>query len=722
MWLVWLVLPWISPTTNAAKTFSNTKPGCLENCGNVSAPFPFGIDNLDCAINDYFLLDCNATNTTTPELLFGNMIVSNISVEEGTISVYINAASDCYDQNGRLENDSFDEVITLGDGPFRFSATRNKFTAFGCDTSAYMSDSEGSFTSGCISLCDPQNMTKDDSCSGIGCCQTTVPRSLKTLNITVGSFYNHSDILKFNPCGYAFLVDQNSFNASDFGLANYSDASVAPPAVIEWVVKEETCEKAQTDPTTYACSNNTRCDYSENGQGYRCLCEDGFKGNPYLLQGCEDIDECKEPEKYPCQGHCKNTIGNYTCNCPLGMRGDGKFNCHGFRITTIATVSAAVILLVIISLLIFIILKRRRKEKYFLENGGVLLKHQRVRIFSEKELMKATNNYDTSQFLGEGGFGSVYKGILADNIQVAVKMPKGLDKAQVNKESQHEIGIVSQVNHKNVVKLLGLCLETKVPLLVYEFIPNGTLYQHLHDKKSRILKTWKTRLRIAAEMALALDYLHSLASPPIIHSDIKSTNVLLDDNYTAKVSDFGASVLISADKTVIATKIQGTFGYLDPEYLMTGNLTEKSDVYSFGIVLLELLTGENPCSSSRSKERGSIIHYFVSSLESNSLFHILDFKAADDDEMEEIEVVAELAKRCVDSSGVRRPTMKEVAEELARLMKLHVEMSAQQDSEETQHLLGESSYPFHEIASAKANQPDTYTVSRFDIESYADSI
>ncbi|XP_038718704.1 wall-associated receptor kinase 2-like [Tripterygium wilfordii] len=720
--LPWLVLLCLSQATKAAMTDSSvTKSGCSDKCGNVSVPYPFGIGK-PCAINEYFFLNCNDTDTSDIKLFFGeNMPTKSISVEEGTVSVNIHAAFKCFNETGQVE--WFNQSISLGDELFRFSDTQNKLTVFGCDTFALMSDADGNFSTGCLALCsDAPNVEQEKTCSGVGCCQTPIPHNLNTLDIIVGSFSDHKEVMNFNPCGYAFVADQRTFNALDYGLRDYSDALVSPDAVIEWVVSEETCEAAQADSSTYACGGNTNCNFSKNGQGYRCSCKEGFRGNPYFPDGCQDIDECKEPEKYKCEGRCKNTIGNYTCNCPVGMHGDGKVGCQGFRITTIFTVIGATIVFVIMSVLIFALFKRSRKEKNFLDNGGKFLKNQRVRIFSEAELAKATNHYDKSRFLGEGGFGSVYRGILADNIEVAVKKSKGVDKAQVNEESQHEISIVSQVNHKNVVKLLGLCLETKVPLLVYEFISNGTLYQHVHDKKSHILKTWKARLRIAEETALALNYLHSLAHPPIIHSDVKSMNILLDENYTAKVSDFGASMLISADEAVIATKIQGTFGYLDPEYLMTGNLTTKSDVYSFGIVILELLTGEKPSSNSRSGEKGNIIQHFISSLENNTLHQILDFEVSDEEEMDEIEVVAELAKRCVHSSGMKRPTMKEVADELSRLRKLSENMSAQQNSEETEHLLGEHSYSSQHFVPANMNQPDTYTVKTFDIESYGGSI
>ncbi|KAJ6395525.1 hypothetical protein OIU77_020717 [Salix suchowensis] len=346
---------------------------------------------------------------------------------------------------------------------------------------------------------------------------------------------------------------------------------------------------------------------------------------------------------------------------------------------------------------------------------------QRVRFFSEAELVKATNNYADDQKLGEGGFGSVHKGVLADNTLVAVKKFKGVDKAQMNEEFQKEIGIVSQVNHKNMVKLLGLCLETKVPLLVYELISNGTLFKHIHDKGSQILASWSNRLRIASEIALALNYLHSLADPPIIHGDVKSMNILLDNKYTAKIADFGASVLISPGQTnILAEKIQGTLGYLDPEYLMTGLLTVQSDVYSFGVVLVELLTGEKPNSISSSGEKRNIIQHFISALGTENLFKILDFQAADEVEMDEIEVVAELAKSCLNSIGVNRPTMKQVSDELAKLHEHTQKSWTQQNNDETDYLLGETS----QSPSKEADHPmtPTQTVISFQIENYTDSI
>uniref|UniRef100_A0A2K1R4F8 Protein kinase domain-containing protein n=1 Tax=Populus trichocarpa TaxID=3694 RepID=A0A2K1R4F8_POPTR len=604
-----------------------------------------------------------------------------------------------------------------------FSDTLNVFTGIGCDTSAQVINKDRTYGAACLSICTENvSLLENNPCSGSGCCQTSIPRGLKSLNISTSSYNNHANVSDFNPCGFAFLVDRSSLKLSDWPLSRkpkYGNDAYATDVVIEWVVKNETCEKANKT-SAYACGSNANCTDSEN-QGYRCLCEKGFEGNPYLQDGCQDKDECKDPGKNPCEeGTCENVIGDYKCRCPLGKYGDGKTGCKGPGIVTIIAAVGASIFLVVICLLLYMICTKRKKEKNFQENGGKFLKNQRVRIFSEAELVKATNNYADDRKLGEGSFGSVYKGVLTDNTVVAVKKSKGVDKAQMNAEFQKEMSIVSQVNHKNVVKLLGLCLETKVPLLVYEFISNGTLSKHIHDKGSRILVSWTNRLRVASEAALALDYLHSLADPPVIHGDVKSVNILLDNNHTAKVADFGASVLMSPGQTDIsATKIQGTLGYLDPEYLMTGILTVQSDVYSFGVVLVELLTGEMPNSISKSGEKRNVIQHFISALENNHLFKILDFQTADEDDMDEIEAVAELAKRCLNSMGVNRPAMKEVSDELAKLKALHQKSLAQQNSEETDYLLDESSQSFCENASHLMNQ--SQTVISLQMENYTNS-
>ena len=247
-------------------------------------------------------------------------------------------------------------------------------------------------------------------------------------------------------------------------------------------------------------------------------------------------------------------------------------------------------------------------------------------VFTEAELMQATNNYDKSRIIGRGGHGTVYKGIVKDNMSIAIKRCALIDERQ-KKEFGQEILILSQINHKNIVKLVGCCLEVEVPMLVYEFIPNGTLFDLIHGKNRALQISFNTLLRIAHEAAEGLHFLHSYASPPIIHGDVKSANILLDHNYMAKVSDFGASILAPFDKEQYVTMVQGTCGYLDLEYMQTCQLTKKSDVYSFGVFLLEVLTGQEPLKLDGPEKQRSLSPNFLSAMKENNLDVVLPTQA-----------------------------------------------------------------------------------------------
>ncbi|GMP41141.1 hypothetical protein CsSME_00011338 [Camellia sinensis var. sinensis] len=354
---------------------------------------------------------------------------------------------------------------------------------------------------------------------------------------------------------------------------------------------------------------------------------------------------------------------------------------------------------------------KKRKENFFKRNGGFLLQHklsssdgsEKIKLFNSKELEKATDHYHEDRILGQGGqdllymdpslgwlrvknmrisllfiflnflinhllsinfpTGTVYKGMLSDGRIIAVKKSKVIDGRQVE-QFINEVVILSQIVHRNIVKLLGCCLETNVPMLIYEFIPNGTLSQHIHDPNEEFPLSWEMRFRIATEVAGALSYLHYAASIPIYHRDMKSTNILLDDKYKAKVSDFGISTSIDVDNTHLTTRVQGTFGYLDPEYFQSSQFTDKSDVYSFGVVIVELLTGQKPISSTRSQESRSLVTHFMESIEENCLLEILDPRILKEGRREEMIAVAHLAKKCLNLNGKKRPTMKDVAVEL----------------------------------------------------------
>ncbi|WVZ50137.1 hypothetical protein U9M48_001423, partial [Paspalum notatum var. saurae] len=385
------------------------------------------------------------------------------------------------------------------------------------------------------------------------------------------------------------------------------------------------------------------------------------------------VNECEHPEDNGCFGQCTNTDGGFYCRCPQGTHGDHTLpnGCRpiaGITIGVGVSIGAGFVILVLITSLIVQRFKHKRivklKQKYFKQNRGQLFQQlvsQRADI-SERmiipmdELEKATNNFDKARELGGGGHGTVYKGILSDLHVVAIKKSKIAVQKEID-EFINEVAILSQIHHRNVVKLFGCCLETEVPLLVYEFISNGTLYQHLHVDGPLSL-SWATRLRIASEIATALAYLHSSISIPIIHRDIKSTNILLDDTMTSKVSDFGASRYIPVHKTGLTTRVQGTIGYLDPNYFYTSRLTDKSDVYSFGVVLAELLTRKKPCSY-LSADGDGLVSHFVNLLSEENLAEILDPQVIEEGG-EDVQQVAILAASCIKLRAEDRPTMRQV--------------------------------------------------------------
>lgn len=317
-----------------------------------------------------------------------------------------------------------------------------------------------------------------------------------------------------------------------------------------------------------------------------------------------------------------------------------------------------------------------RKEKHFKQNGGILLQQKlsshgsskQAKIFTAEELEKATDNFSESRFLGQGGYGTVYKGMLPDGTIVAIKRSKEIDQSWIE-QFINEVVILSQINHRNIVKLLGCCLETEVPLLVYEFIPNKTLHHHIHQKDLESSLSWDNRFRIACEVAEAVSYMHSSATIPIFHRDIKSSNILLDDSHSAKVSDFGTSRSVPLDKTHLTLTVQGTFGYIDPEYFQSNQFSEKSDVYSFGVMLVELLTKKEPLSYARDEDK-NLVTYFSSLFKENKINEILDPLVVEQAEEEDIYLIAKLAFRCLRLNGRKRPTMKEVFFELEGLRKI----------------------------------------------------
>ncbi|CAL4986399.1 unnamed protein product [Urochloa decumbens] len=700
-----------------AAAMAGTGSNCTTSCGNITIPYPFGVE--PGCYRPGFHVTCS--DDVPPRLLLHNISeVFDINLANATVDIYVERVVQSIPDPQTRQCGNYITgtwvVVGLGieGGPFALSAARNKLVVVGCDVQVLLMGSDEDLISTCASFCSAFTknlyMVASPDCSGVGCCQAPIPAGLDIY------------LVQFRRFNGSWSGDQATVYVVDADrLSSYAmdsmQASVLP-AVLEWVISDSPCPNNSTSPECR--SSNSYCQNSTAFRGgHRCHCSQGFDGNPYILDGCIDINECEFPDTYPCFGDCKNTVGGYLCYCPLGFQGNasipkgctdidecvhpeahscygicknlpGSFHCQcpqgtygdatikggcvtiknsfpGSKIALLA--SGAFILLIVALAAPFVTRKiqvqrvKRLKEKFFKENHGLLLQQlisqntdigERM-IITLKEIEKATDNFDKTREVGGGGHGIVYKGILNLHV-VAIKKSKIMVQREID-DFINEVAILSQVNHRNVVKLLGCCLETEVPLLVYEFISNGTLYHHLHVE-GPVSLSWDDRLRIVLEVARALSYLHSATSMPIYHRDIKSSNVLLDDNLIAKVSDFGASRYIPIDQTGVVTAIQGTFGYLDPMYYYTGRLTDKSDVFSFGVLVMELLTRMKP-SIYRSDDGNGLVSHFGSLLGDGKLGDIIDPQVMEED-TGDIQEVATLAVMCTKLKGEDRPTMREV--------------------------------------------------------------
>ncbi|KAL6906244.1 hypothetical protein ACP4OV_003845 [Aristida adscensionis] len=681
-------------------------PGCPASCGEVSVPYPFGFSP-GCYWPG-FNLTCDTAHHP-PRLLLGAFEVVGFWEREIIVNYHRGSTVSVVPAS----NGSWSRFPLDVDSTRFLVSPNNELVLYGCNLEAAVLGDVGEASSQIVTSCSTncirfhgkksssssskeffawrdshefENVTATTCAGGRRCCVSTLDTPSKRVEVELRWLHasEHTPEQEEQPAEVLVAAKGWAEQNTSGGGARRGQGEV--PLALVWAVSQGLPRQKESAVSGYCPGNVSRvlcrsghsdCAYNLPTElGYYCSCKIGFTGNPYLAGGCQDINECEDPTGYLCFGECINKIGSFDCRCPKGSHGEPTMpnGCIKNPFSTGKIIGIAVgsgagsILLGLIATLTYKRFKymraRKLKQKYFKQNRGQLLQQlvsQRSDIAERMiipvdELAKSTNNFDKARELGVGGHGTVYKGILSDLHVVAIKKSKMIVQNEID-EFINEVAILSQINHRNVVKLFGCCLETEVPLLVYEFIPNGTLYHHLHVEGLKSL-SWETRLRIATETSCALAYLHSSISTPIIHRDIKSSNILLDDTLTSKVSDFGASRYIPMDKTGLTTRVQGTIGYLDPMYFYTGRLTEKSDVYSFGVILVELLTRKKPFSYLSSDGEGLVAH-FVNLLDEKNLVQILDVQVIEEGG-KQVQEVAKLAASCIKLRGEDRPTMLEV--------------------------------------------------------------
>ncbi|TKW02638.1 hypothetical protein SEVIR_8G253200v4 [Setaria viridis] len=708
--LLWFLADKAAPPPPPPPAVAAPRPGCPSMCGNVSIPYPFGIGD-ECAWGFDFNITCNHSfNPPRPYYGGGDDLepleVMNISLEAGEMRVFSPVAYICYNSSDTTDSTGFINW-TFKFFPFLISPTRNVFTGIGCDTLAFLNGREdSSFFSGCITSCDSLHAAARDGeeCTGLGCCQSSIPTNLSRIKIYWGndeSYTPSNNAWGYSPCNYAFIAEKGWYHFKQRDLIihvadktfndRFGDRSI--PMVLDWAVRDGgSCQAPTKDagaPTAPACiSRNSLCANATQGPGYVCNCSTGYTGNPYVTDGCTNINECDLRKSNPAiyeklcgsNSKCHDTQGDYECKCKFGHKGDGKSEegcqpiIEGYAIAIVVTFVSLTILVILLCLL-YMEYRRRIRRGHFDKNGGKILEGAaNIVTFSEDELRKITNNFSKDRQIGRGAFGMVYKGTTDDNKRVAVKRPivEG-EKSRQGGEFVDEIIFQFAISHTNIVRLVGCCLETSIPMLVFEFIPNGSLSDMLHGAGKQGSLSLQMRLDIAIGSAEALTYMHShdAGHNNRIHGDVKSGNILLDDDLNPKVSDFGSSKLVSIASRYAKWAVSGDMSYIDPVYINTGSFTEKSDVYSFGVVLLELITRKK----ARYDGCNSLPMNFVKTCKKEGngwKMYDRDIFSGEDAQtsqryIECLDRIGALAVRCLKEDVEERPTMAEVVEKLKQV-------------------------------------------------------
>ncbi|VFQ72451.1 unnamed protein product [Cuscuta campestris] len=494
---------------------------------------------------------------------------------------------------------------------------------------------------------------------------TPPPGGVKLYEIAAGDYFT---------CG---IIAESSLQPVCWG--------VGFPSSLPMAVSPGICRPRPCGPGFYGFNNGSGispCKSPENGI---CLpCSAGCPVEMYEYDGCSPTSDrqcaynCSSCVSSDCSSHCSDGENYSNKLWPLQLP------------VILAGVAFAVFLVSIVSLTSVMYVRyrlrsctcsgkrstvKKRNCTFQKERGKVLpedLKIRRAQMFSYEELERATGGFREESQVGKGSFSCVFKGVLGDGTVVAVKRAVvSPDMKKNSKEFHTELDLLSRLNHAHLLNLLGYCEEGGERLLVYEYMANGSLHQHLHCK-SRAEKEqmdWVRRVTIAVQAARGIEYLHGYACPPVIHRDIKSSNILIDEEHNARVADFGLSLLgPTSSSSPLAELPAGTLGYLDPEYYRLHYLTTKSDVYSFGVLLLEILSGRKAIDMQY--EEGNIVEWAVPLIKAGDVEAILDPVLKLPPNIEALRRIANVASKCVRMRGKERPSMDRVTTSLERALAL----------------------------------------------------
>ncbi|KAB2009081.1 hypothetical protein ES319_D10G142900v1 [Gossypium barbadense] len=499
---------------------------------------------------------------------------------------------------------------------------------------------------------------------------TPAPKGVKVYAIAAGNYFT---------CG---VIAEKSFLPVCWG--------VGFPTSLPTAVSPGLCKDTPCAPGSYEVSpENAPC---KSPNLHICMpCSIGCPAEMYQKSGCTLKSDrvcdynCSSCNSVECVSNCSSNS-----EATNGSKNERFWSLQLPII--VAEIAFAVLLLIIVSLTAVLYVRYRlqncrckakeskskkaneiasyRKENVKVRPDLDELKIRRAQMFNYEELERATGGFKEESVVGKGSFSCVYKGVLKDGTVVAVKKAiMSSDKQKNSKEFHTELDLLSRLNHAHLLNLLGYCEEGGERLLVYEFMAHGSLHQHLHGKNKALKEQldWVRRVTIAVQAARGIEYLHGYACPPVIHRDIKSSNILIDEEHNARVADFGLSLLGPADSSCpLAELPAGTLGYLDPEYYRLHYLTTKSDVYSFGVLLLEILSGRKAIDMQY--EEGNIVEWAVPLIKSGDISAVLDPVLKPPAAIEALKRIANVASKCVRMRGKERPSMDKVTTALERAL------------------------------------------------------